>query len=65
MLYRPRPQINMTVLKPFNSILKKEMEYIIIYNSMSTGQPMSSSELAITGLVSLQNLMISYDGNTN
>ena len=29
---------------------------------MSTGQPVSISNLAITGLVSLPNLIISYDG---
>ena len=64
MLYRLK--INMTVLEPFISILKK-MEYINIQfnSSMSIVQPLSSSELAITGLVSLPNLMISYNGNTN
>ena len=36
------------------------MDNIII---MSTGQPVSISKLAITGLVSLPNLIISYDGN--
>ena len=40
-------------------------KYIQFNTSMSTGQPMSSSKLAITGLVSLPYLMISYNGNTN
>ena len=65
MLYRPK--FNMTVLKPFSSILKKYglYKYMQHNSSMSTGQSMSSSKLAITGLVSLPNLMISYNGNKN
>ena len=45
--------------------MRFDCTYINIYNSMSIGQPMSSSKLAITGLVSLPNLMISYNGNKN
>ena len=52
----------MTVLKPFNAILIKPVEYrnIEFNSSMSAGQSMSSSKLAkfITGLFSLPNLMI-------
>ena len=34
-------------------------------SSMSTGQPVSISKLAVTGLFSLPNLIISYNGNKN
>ena len=57
------PKIKTTVLKPFISILKHKMDNINISNSMSTGQPVSTSKVAITGRVSLPNLMISYNGN--
>ena len=62
------PKVNTTVLKPFISILKHRipMENINKYicNSMSAGQPVSTSKVAITGLVSLPNLTISYNGKT-
>ena len=69
-----RSKINTTILKlkPFNSLL---MEYINICNSNSndsmytptsrvsyrpTGQPVSISKLAVTGLVSLPNLKLTF-----
>ena len=61
-----RPIINTTVslisLKKINGEFKIIMH---LNSSMSTGQPVSTSTLAITALVSLPNLIISYNGHKN